>query len=1006
MKGSHRIAISLLISITLSSLITISAYAGLFQLVEAKFFNNQVIRFYRNQGRNYTNGIDAFHDNNLLSYGTIFKETKVWRNYLSNQSLDVIKETKRCEQLIKDITGDYIGMRIIDSEGGIHFSSFELDKKRTTEYQIVYDNLQTVQNEITIDKIISGPSVFLIMDNDAGYFMYKVSIVDTAGIQRGYGLVYVSTSGASSYLVKNGLSDIGTSILILTTEGLLINKNLTSDPNVFSIISSMWDKRTPDESIVPVAVNGEREFQLYQNSSKYGYTVGMLISESSFKLNSGLKLLLIISICTSIFLLVFLLINLKQDDSVIFEARLKRFHESIFIEYLDSQRSVPLDKWFKELDSRKDQIKNKLLVDINKKNRADFDHQFDISWSQLVQGFQDQTKPQGLPDASKLEELLNKVLHNQLQNTPIQIQNAAYASVETEKTPTKGAPSATQMKNVNEQVTVFEEIDSVEAIDEVESVDEIESVDEMESVEEMESVDEVADSVDVADLESAEKIEAFQTSSGPSGINNLSTKQTSDSNQLESIHSVLPNRAAVSARLPKREYLSRSNITTEGNSIPVIEYHENEYELIRIGLESNGIDEPEMSPLGYSMMNPETIIDNDEVLDLTALFSDEDDLGDIGVFEDTVDDVDVITEVFDEVDGKQIYDEGEDVELLLLADEDEAEDSGQEALDISIIPLPVVSQENLEEIPKAKVTISDGPGVISVQELGRTESYKPLPRDFVYGLRGSQLKHPGYDDAFESRNSFAQLDALVSRLNENEYCEIYHLSEVIVNEDRKRMIQKSRNPSPSESGKEFDYEISELVDTILPHPQEEDLSIDSLLSTKSVDLTAGLDEEDDTESDTSYSHIGLDEKNYLRMRGFDFDAYSASFRQGSMSTIKGLMRLSSKFNAFYAAILRFADNGMRVTQSLGMDSLSINQLSFGDDEEGMNLFKNSLIIYLRSGKAGIPFFDSKLVGRDQSYLKGAIYFPIIFNNAAAYLYLGLKSTSLNIDEMISILSNA
>ncbi|MBN2509834.1 MAG: hypothetical protein JXB03_06140 [Spirochaetales bacterium] len=1054
MKGSHRIAISLLVSIVLSSLIAVSAYGGLFRLVDTKFYSTRMYRFYQTQGEKISESIDSLHERNIIKFTTILKETQIWRNYVANQSLEVIRESRRTVQLLNQESENLIGIRLIDVEGGIHFSSFISDRRTANDFQIIYDDFDNVQTELTVSDVKNGRQVFLLNALGSGYVVYPIEIKDTANISRGFALVYIGSVGFVSEMLEAGNIDMGTTVHVISQKGLLIYKSMYSDKNLLSIISDSWAEGPAGAASFAVEKEDGTVFQLFQVPSKYGYTVGMLVPETSFRLSASMKLLLVVSLCVSVFLFVFLIINLKQDDAVVFEARLKHFHESIFIEYLENQRSIPLDKWFRELDARKDQIKNNLLSSIARKQRPEFEKQFDISWSQLVESFQDQTSNIPLPDASKLEALLNKVLHNQLQNAPIRIQTTHEETSNTMKTNTSsvspqslGSQKLSQiMKKSEESIGMdtvgeieeveeiedaeeIEEMEEVTAAEEIEEIEEVEAAEEIEEIEEAETVGEIKEAEEIEDAEEIEEMEEVEAAEEIEEIEEAETvgeieaaEEIEDAEEIEEFEEV--ETAKEIEEIEEAETLgeldeidevenvdvpvsaSRRKGVRNNRDIPVLEYQEPEYELVRIDLEGRQQEAPVISAIGYSMMNPETIIDDDEVLDLTALFSGEDDLGNIEVFEDSVDDVDIVTEIMDEVDGKEIYDEGEEIELLLCADDVEGINQQPENKEISIIPLPELPQEELEEIQNIQESESEIVGALPVQEIGKSEIYNPQPRDFCYGLRGIDQRDGGFDDAFESRNFFAKLDELVATFNAHENCEIYHLSEVIINEDRKRINQKLQSMQKHKLPQDLDYEISELVETILPHPVDEDLSIDSLLSKKSVDLTAGLEDEDSLDADETDDVFVSVERNYLKMRGFDFDAYSASFRQGSMGTIKGLMRLSSKFNAFYAALLKFTDTGLRVTQSLGMDSLSINQLHIDENEEGMKLFKNNLIVYLRSGKVGIPFFDSKMVGRDRSYLQGSIYFPVIFNNVPAYLYLGLKNSRLGIEDWMSILSNA
>ena len=134
-----KIALSLLISILLFSLLAVAAYAGLFNILETRFYQPTVIKSMEDQLGSVSDAIEVWHRQNTDTFAKFVNADAVKRSLLPNQSSqDIFDRANLAGALMADMPG-LTGIRIIDAgdtagtateDSGrrhIHFSTFQDD---------------------------------------------------------------------------------------------------------------------------------------------------------------------------------------------------------------------------------------------------------------------------------------------------------------------------------------------------------------------------------------------------------------------------------------------------------------------------------------------------------------------------------------------------------------------------------------------------------------------------------------------------------------------------------------------------------------------------------------------------------------------------------------------------------------------------------------------------------------------------------------------------------------
>ncbi|MBN2812166.1 MAG: hypothetical protein JXP39_09765, partial [Spirochaetales bacterium] len=151
MRTAPKIAISLILSLLLFTGLTLAAQAGLFSLLETRFYQPAVLEAAGAQLDSVAQELDAWHAENLGKFREFNSADPVKRSLLPNQSeQDIFDRENLAGSLMTTVPG-LTGIRIIDAgealpEGEtrtswkIHYSTFREDILKREKFQISYEN--------------------------------------------------------------------------------------------------------------------------------------------------------------------------------------------------------------------------------------------------------------------------------------------------------------------------------------------------------------------------------------------------------------------------------------------------------------------------------------------------------------------------------------------------------------------------------------------------------------------------------------------------------------------------------------------------------------------------------------------------------------------------------------------------------------------------------------------------------------------------------------------------
>jgi len=524
-RTGAKIAVSTLISLFLFTGLTVASYAGLFSILENRFYAPSIIKNYSDQGERAARILDSWHSDNVAAFSTFTANEAVTRSLLPNQSSqDIFDRTNLAGTLMAGTRG-LEGIRIIDSGESIrendtgnrriHFSTFTQDILRKEDFLISWKQYGRDDADIPFARIArsDGDSARLILDTERDRYLYTFPFYDSYGTWRGTAVFYVSARVAVQKLIGEGLLRLSDHPVLIATEDALVYGAVTGMPSagrdfLTNVIIDRWTKN--DLAADRIVGTGESGWVLVSKKAGEWGIYGQLVDEQLFSFPKSVRTLFLAVSFLTMFLVIFLLFNLKQDEMVIIRSRIRRFQVNLMEELMETDEEQQWEELRKNLTGKKrefnDRIKRGFGRRVKRKHSEAIDQLLDKSWEEILTaiGRKEHTQKIGTEEIRlMLEQVLqNNAISLNLTNVTTGMQSQRPVAPDT--TP----PDA--MEDL-EEVEELDEVESVEELDEVESVEELDEVESVEELDEVESVEELDEVESVEELDEVESVEELDT---------------------------------------------------------------------------------------------------------------------------------------------------------------------------------------------------------------------------------------------------------------------------------------------------------------------------------------------------------------------------------------------------------------------------------------------------------------------------------------------------------------
>ena len=549
MTSGQKTAVSLLISVVLFAAFVVAAFTGLFSVIDARFYEpgkiSQIQKHLDTVSENFNEYIETLESRFGKNENSFLKQTCV-QSYIENQPSDeVVRERSKLSGDLFSQTPGLLGMRLIDKNGSsVHFSTFSSDVLNRTSEIVSFKNYTdaitlTGEKEIPFDKISSpdsygtnGVVCKTVFDGRDNRIILSFPYYDSYKAYRGTFVFYVNANDFNRVLLSKKIITFGDTGSLVSGLNFEEEKKETEYKSgfVFGIpavgkkifeqeILSRWEKglfapekivyKSSEDSFAiqeyDAAIENKKSDNNYwvlvsSTKADFGY-IGGIYPDEMFAMPDAVKILLLICIFVTLFLVVFLAVNLKQDDMVVIRERIRRLQLGIVSEYLKKKENVDWQVVSGKIAERRQDVTLEIIRSLGrkaKKHDKEVNELINRSWDELLAAMSVQVRKEnnenGLTNAAEIKSMLEELLSSG--NIKVQTVGSAVNVMPVTVKPSKSVP-------VTEQVQELDKVEKAEAVEELEEVEEAEAVDELEEVEEPE----VVEKLETADLTSMETVD-------------------------------------------------------------------------------------------------------------------------------------------------------------------------------------------------------------------------------------------------------------------------------------------------------------------------------------------------------------------------------------------------------------------------------------------------------------------------------------------------------------------
>jgi hypothetical protein len=609
-RTAPKVALSLLLSILLFAGLVVAAYAGLFNVLETRFYQPSVVKTMETQLSSVADALSSWHETNAKQFQAFVSDEAVKRSLLPNQSADdITKRANLAGAMLAEMPG-VIGIRIIDSgdtapageaDSGrrrIHFSTFKEDILKKEDFRIVYEYYGAVPGDIPAGDLAipPGASSRVVTDASNDRFLYCFPFYDAYSTLRGTAVFYVSARAAVQNLVALNLIRLSDRLTLVSsadraTVGAVSGMPHVGESLLTGAILDHWGRRDLSAGRI---VEGDKTgwVLLSRDAGPYGF-VGQLVEESAFTFSRSVRILFLSIGFLTLFLVIFLLFNLRQDSMVVIRSRIKKFQVRLLEELLEKSDDAQWEEIGKNLTYRKHDISAEIKKGfgrrVTKKHGKEIDALLDKSWEEILAAIGRQEKKRSsIANADDIRLMLEQVLQNNaisLNLTGVPVAQgkpaaAGSAGVSPKAAKTAPAPSAHESAELEEVESLeeipeaepaeaIEELDEIEEAEAVEEIEPLEEIEEAEAVEEAEPVEEIEEAEAVEEIEPLEEIEAVEDVEGTKPESARAPKQEAHTHEIISGDIALAREGEAAEPIEELEELEELT-ETEGEAKPAV----------------------------------------------------------------------------------------------------------------------------------------------------------------------------------------------------------------------------------------------------------------------------------------------------------------------------------------------------------------------------------------------------------------------------------------------------
>ena len=502
MTSGQKVAVSLLLTIFLFTGFVVLAFSGFFSLIETRFYQPSLIKAIEENLKSISLGFSDYTDEQFLVFDSYAKNESIKSVSNPAQNAEDIEERSK---LFSETTAKFpgfLGIKVVDTNGKyIHYSSFDSDILKQQSNAISYKNYDTT-TEYPYEELAIRD---LILDTSKNQLIFSFPYINDYGTEQGRVLFYVSAKDFNRYLISHNLINVNQTTNLINNSsknnpkiGFILGFPVVNQDFFTTAVQEKWnmDLFTP-QSILDTESG---KWVVISDNSSSKITVAAVEQESYFLFSDTVKILLLACIFISIYLIFFLLFNLKQDSMVVIKHKIKKFQLAFINQYLEKENSSNWETLKTEINKRKNDLSlevKKSLGTKAKRHSKEIDSFLSKSWDDILSVLTTNKNVQ-VPTTSNATSNINM---DEIKSMLEQILSSGTITVQSAPEPQKTTSTKATLSEPVVPVTKLEKAETVEELDEVEELPEdveelADEVEELEEVEELDEIEELTEEVE------------------------------------------------------------------------------------------------------------------------------------------------------------------------------------------------------------------------------------------------------------------------------------------------------------------------------------------------------------------------------------------------------------------------------------------------------------------------------------------------------------------------------
>ena len=506
MTSGQKVAVSLLLTIFLFAGFVVLAFSGFFSMIETRFYQPAQVKAIEANLASISVAFTEFIDQKISIFEEYAKNDAIKTSSNPTQTSEhIAKRAELFSETTNKIPG-FLGLRVLDTNGKhIHYSSFDSDVLKQQSNAISYKNYDSELNLPYENFVLSN----LILDESKNQFIFSFPYINNYDTEQGRVLFYVSTNDFNRFLISKNLIGVNQQTSLVTKPdtnktsiGFIFGYPVTNYNFFKTAIFEKWNQGLYTPQTILDTEDGK--WLMISDSSSPLITVAIVEKESYFVFSDTVKILLLACIFISIFLIFFLLFNLKQDSMVVIKHKIKKFQLAFINQYLDKENVSNWGKLKSEIDKRKNDLSLEVKKSLGlrgKRHSKEIDSFLSKSWEDILVVLSKNTpKNQVAPVTNVNMDEIKSMLEQLLSNGAIKVQTV-HKEVQSKQ---NSQPIKVQELDEVEEIAEIEELDEVEEVSEIEELDEVEDVSEIEEIAEIEETQEEDEILQLAETKEKE----------------------------------------------------------------------------------------------------------------------------------------------------------------------------------------------------------------------------------------------------------------------------------------------------------------------------------------------------------------------------------------------------------------------------------------------------------------------------------------------------------------------